>query len=92
MALERVRQTWEAGPRFLILRESGGRSDVANPARSGRGLFQLTRSSYCLNPRAVASFGNAVEEVQGGIRYVLERYQTVQNAVVHWPSDPGRGQ
>src|SRR5205807_2362474 len=55
MALERVPQTWEAGLRFLMLRESGARSDVANPASSARGLFQLTRSNYYLNPRGVSS-------------------------------------
>ena len=82
--LEQVPQTWKAGLRFLILRESGGQSGATNPISSARGLFQLTRVNYHLNPRGAASFGNPVEEVQGGIRYVLERYQTVANAVAHW--------
>ena len=65
-------------------RESGGRTGVANRTDTARGLFQLTRASYHLNPNGAASFGNPVEEAQGGIRYIQERYQTADNAVAFW--------
>ncbi len=33
---------------------------------------------------ARGSFGNAVEEAQGGIRYIQQRYGTADNAVAFW--------
>jgi hypothetical protein len=84
MTIEQVPESWHAGLQFIMMQESGGRVDVRNPASSARGLFQLTASNYHLNPHGVHSFGNAVEEAQGGIRYVEERYGTVDNAVAHW--------
>ena len=47
---------------------SSGQIDARNPIHSARGLFQLTRVTYHLNPDGEASFGNGVEEAQGGIR------------------------
>jgi SLT domain-containing protein len=37
-----------------------------------------------LNPNGTQSFGNAVEEAQGGIRYIQQRYGTADNAVAFW--------
>lgn len=84
MKIEAVPDSWHAGLEYIMMQESGGRLGVRNPASSARGLFQLTASNYHLNPHGVHSFGNAVEEAQGGIRYVEERYGTVDNAVAHW--------
>ena len=84
MSAEAVPQSWHPGLQFIMMQESGGRVDVRNPASSARGLFQLTAANYHLNPHGAHSFGNAVEEAQGGIRYIEERYGTVDNAVAHW--------
>ena len=84
MALENVPASWRDGLRYIMNKESGGQVGIKNPAHSARGLFQLTAVNYHLNPNGAASFGNAVEEAQGGIRYIRQRYHTADNAVVHW--------
>jgi Transglycosylase SLT domain len=76
--------SWQSGLRFIMAQESGGRVDVKNPVHSARGLFQLTAANYHLNPNGARSFGNAVEEAQGGIRYIQQRYGTADNAVAFW--------
>jgi hypothetical protein len=53
----------------------------SKPRALGAGLFQLTAAHYHLNANGVLSFGNAVEEAQGGIRYIRQRYGTADNAV-----------
>lgn len=65
-------------------KESRGQIDARNPVHSARGLFQLTRVNYHLNPNGERSFGNGVEEAQGGIRYIKQRYGDVDRAVAHW--------
>jgi hypothetical protein len=47
-------------------------------------MFQLLRFQYELNPNGENSFGNAVEECQGGIRYLLGRYHTAASARLAW--------
>jgi len=84
MALENVPPSWKDGLQFIMHKESGGRVGIQNPVHSARGLFQLTSANYHLNPNGAASFGNAVEEAQGGIRYIKQRYGSVDNAVAHW--------
>ncbi len=84
MAKENVPESWEQGLTFIIAHESSGKVGASNHTDSARGLFQLTRASYHLNPNGAASFGNAVEEAQGGIRYINQRYQTADNAVQFW--------
>ena len=84
MEKEGVPSTWETGLHFIMQRESGGKVGASNHVDTARGLFQLTKASYHLNPHGVDSFGNAVEEAQGGIRYVAQRYQTADNAVGFW--------
>ena len=84
MQKEGVPNDWESGLHFIMQRESGGKVGAANQVDTARGLFQLTKASYHLNPHGAASFGNAVEEAQGGIRYVAQRYQTADNAVGFW--------
>jgi hypothetical protein len=56
--------------------------DVSQALRTA--MEKLTRASYNLNPNGAQSFGNAVEEAQGGIRYIRQRYQTADNAVQFW--------
>ncbi len=84
MEVESVPESWHSGLQFIMMHESGGRVDARNHASSARGLFQLTAANYHLNPHGAHSFGNAVEEAQGGIHYIEERYGTVDNAVAHW--------
>ncbi|WP_216851094.1 hypothetical protein [Acidisphaera sp. L21] len=84
MDKEGVPTTWEPGLHFIMERESTGKVNATNGVDTARGLFQLTKASYHLNPHGAASFGNAVEEAQGGIRYIAQRYQTADNAVGFW--------
>ena len=84
MAAEGVPASWEGDLAFIMAQESGGRVNARNPVHSARGLYQLTAANYHLNPRGAASFGNAKEEAQGGIRYIRNRYGTAGNAVAFW--------
>ncbi len=84
MAKESVPATWENSLRYIMEHESGGQVGAANRVDTARGLFQLTRASYPLNPNGAASFGNPVEEAQGGIRYIQKRYQTADTAAAFW--------
>jgi hypothetical protein len=84
MTLEGVPASWQPGLTFIMAHESGGRVGVHSPIHSARGLYQLTAANYHYNPRGAASFGNAVEEAQGGIRYIRARYGTADNAVTFW--------
>ena len=84
IAKEGVPATWQAPLQFIIGQESNGQVGVSNHSDSARGLFQLTRASYHLNPHGAQSFGDPVEEAQGGIRYIQQRYQTADNAAQFW--------
>ena len=84
MDKEGVPASWEDSLRFIMERESGGETGAANKVDTARGLFQLTRASYHLNPNGAASFGNPVEEAQGGIRYIKHRYRTADSAAAFW--------
>ncbi|MEJ1975323.1 MAG: hypothetical protein WDN49_03895 [Acetobacteraceae bacterium] len=84
IAQENVPSTWRSSLAFIMARESNGVVGVGNHTDSARGLFQLTRPNYHLNPHGAASFGNATEEAQGGIRYIKQRYQTADNAARFW--------
>jgi SLT domain-containing protein len=84
MTIEGVPQSWRSGLQFIMAQESTGKVDARNPVHSARGLYQLTAANYHLNPNGVRSFGNAVEEAQGGIRYIQQRYGTADNAVAFW--------
>ncbi len=64
---------------WVTAQESGGEVDARNPASSARGLYQLLRPQYSLNPNGERSLGNAVEEAQGGDRYLVGRYGTARN-------------
>ncbi|HEY2615973.1 MAG TPA: transglycosylase SLT domain-containing protein [Acetobacteraceae bacterium] len=84
MTLEGVPQSWLSGLQFIMAQESGGQVNVQNPVHSARGLFQLTAANYHLNPNGAGSFGNPVEEAEGGIRYIQQRYGSADNAVAFW--------
>jgi hypothetical protein len=84
MSLEGVPASWGNALTFIMARESGGNVGVRNPYHSARGLFQLTAANYHYNPKGANSFGNGVEEAQGGIRYIKARYGTAENAIAFW--------
>ena len=84
MTREGVPDRWRPALEFIMRKESSGQIDARNPVHSARGLFQLTRVNYHLNPNGEASFGNGVEEAQGGIRYIRQRYGEVDKAVAHF--------
>jgi hypothetical protein len=84
MNLEGVPQSWRPGLQFIMAQESTGKVGATNRIHSARGLFQLTTANYHLNPNGERSFGNAVEEAQGGIRYIQQRYGTADRAVAFW--------
>ena len=86
MALEGVPSSWQSRLRFIMAQESGGQVDAKSPIHSARGLYQLTAANYHFNPHGAASFGNAVEEAQGGIRYIKQRYGTADRAATFWQS------
>ncbi len=65
------------------IHRQGGRQQ--SRVHSARGLYQLTAANYHFNPNGVHSFGNnAVEEAQGGIRHIRQRYGTADNAAAFW--------
>ncbi len=84
MDVEGVPQSWRPGLQFIMVQESTGKVGATNPVHSARGLYQLTAANYHFNPNGAQSFGNAVEEAQGGIRYIRQRYGTADNAVAFW--------
>jgi hypothetical protein len=84
MTREGVPAAWQPELAFIMAHESGGRVDAKSPVHSARGLYQLTAVNYHYNPRGAASFGDAVEEAQGGIRYIRARYGTAESAAAHW--------
>ncbi|MGZ3182711.1 MAG: aggregation-promoting factor C-terminal-like domain-containing protein [Telluria sp.] len=69
---------------WIMAQESSGMVGVRNARSTARGLFQLLRAQYPLNPHGEDSFGNAVEECQGGIRYVMGRYHSAAAARRFW--------
>jgi hypothetical protein len=69
---------------WILAQESSGRVGVSNSSSSARGLFQLLRAQYDLYPNGERSLGNAVEECQGGIRYIYGRYRTARAAREFW--------
>ncbi|MFX1762656.1 hypothetical protein PWP93_08700 [Paraburkholderia sp. A1RI-2L] len=69
---------------WIMAQESAGVVNARNGASTARGLFQLLRAQYGLNPRGEASFGNAQEECQGGIRYIYGRYHSARAAKAFW--------
>jgi SLT domain-containing protein len=69
---------------WIMAQESSGVVGVRNPTSTARGLFQLLNSQSDLNPNGESSFGNAVEECQGGIRYIMGRYHSAKAARRFW--------
>jgi hypothetical protein len=69
---------------WIMAQESAGIVNTRNGASTARGLFQLLRAQYGLNPRGEASFGDAQEECQGGIRYIDGRYHSAHSARSFW--------
>jgi hypothetical protein len=71
---------------WIMAQESGGVVNARNGASTARGLYQLLSAQYSLNPHGAASFGNAKEECQGGIRYIYGRYRSARAAKSFWQS------
>jgi hypothetical protein len=69
---------------WIMTQESAGIVNTHNGASRARGLFQLLRAQYGLNPNGEASFGDAKEECQGGIRYIYGRYHSAHAARSFW--------
>ncbi|MCH4090234.1 transglycosylase SLT domain-containing protein [Acetobacter sp.] len=69
---------------WIMAQESGGAVDTRNGTSTARGLFQLLKAQYYLNPNGESSFGNPIEECQGGIRYIYARYKTAEAAKEFW--------
>jgi SLT domain-containing protein len=87
MRLEGIPETEYADLLWIMTQESGGKVGVRNSqGSSARGLFQLLRQQYELNPNGEKSFGNAIEECQGGIRYIIGRYHSAAAAKKFWQS------
>jgi len=84
MTIEHVPEEQLADLTWIMAQESGGIVDTRNPHSSARGLYQLLKAQYELNPNGEKSFGNAVEECQGGIRYIVCRYKTAAVAREFW--------
>ena len=85
MALERMPAAAFDDMLWILAQESEGNIGIRNgQGSSARGLFQLTAVNYHLLPHGADSFGNAVEECQGGIRYVVGRYHTAAQARAFW--------
>jgi hypothetical protein len=70
---------------WIMAQESGGVANIRNSASTARGLFQLLAAQYQLNPNGINSFGDAVEECQGGIHYIMGRYHSAKIAKIFWP-------
>lgn len=69
---------------WIMAQESAGVVNVRNGKSTARGLFQLLHAQYALNPHGESSFGNAVEECQGGIHYIMGRYHSAGAARTFW--------
>ena len=69
---------------WIMAQESAGIVNARNGASTARGLYQLPQAQYVLNPHGLQSFGNAIEECQGGIRYIYGRYHSAKAARHFW--------
>lgn len=84
MRIEKVSPVDYSDLLWIMAQESGGAINVRNSASTARGLFQLLKAQYPLNPHGVLSFGNAIEECQGGIHYIMGRYHSATAAKTFW--------
>ena len=86
MTLEQVSLTDYNDLLWIMAQESMGVVGVRNQSGStARGLYQLLQEQWpTYLPHGAGSIGNAVEECQGGIRYIKDRYGTVSNARIFW--------
>lgn len=84
MRLEKVPTAQFQDLLWIMAQESSGKVDARNSHSTARGLFQLLRNNYELNPNGADSFGNDVEECQGGIRYIRQRYHRAAKARKFW--------
>ena len=70
---------------WIMTQESVGVPGVNNGTTTASGLFQLVETQrQAFYPNGDSSIGNAVEESEGGIRYMLDRYGTAAKARKFW--------
>ncbi len=70
---------------WIMAQESEGVVGIPNnQGGTAIGLFQLQPSNYHFYPNGENSIGNAVEEAQGGIRYMRANYGTAAKAKAAW--------
>jgi len=84
MKLEHVLPAQDDDLLWIMAQESSGQVNARNPHSTAGGLFQLLRNNYDLNPNGIKSFGDDVEECQGGIRYIVQRYHSARAARQFW--------
>ena len=84
MTLEHIPENEFSDLAWIMAQESGGIVGAKNSHSTVRWLFQLLKAQYDLNPNGEKSFGNAVEECQGGISYIMHRYKTAAHAREFW--------
>ncbi|CAB3645367.1 aggregation-promoting factor C-terminal-like domain-containing protein [Paraburkholderia rhynchosiae] len=87
MSIEGVPLTQFNDLLWLMAQESGGAANLRNPKSGARGLYQLLPPQFELNLDGVKSFGDAIEECRGGIRYILGRYHNAASARVAWQAN-----
>ena len=70
---------------WIMTQESVGIPGVENGSTTASGLFQMNEAArQAFYPRGDASVGNAIEEAQGAIRYMLSRYGSAAEARRFW--------
>jgi RHS repeat-associated protein len=87
MRAEGVPESWFDDLYWIMMAETDGRVGVRNyawPTSTARGLFQLKDYHWELMPYGEDSFGIALHEMKGGIRYIVDRYGTAENARATW--------
>jgi SLT domain-containing protein len=84
MELEKIPAPSYGDLAWIMAQESSGVVNARNAHSTARGLFQLLSAQYSLNPNGEKSFGNAVEEAQGGIHYIMGRYHSASAAKAFW--------
>lgn len=84
IALEKAPSTDFGDLLWIMAQESSGVVNSRSQDSSARGLFRLLRAQYGLNPNGANSFGIAVQEAQGGLRYIYGRYHSAAHARKFW--------
>jgi hypothetical protein len=83
LAAEAKQRGWNAGDwRWIVGRESGGRTDAKNPTSTAFGLGQLLDSTYGKYGGGPGSSG--AEQIHAMARYIADRYGNPTAAKAFW--------